>query len=31
VQALVARDVLDGQTVHRLVDPYLTAMGPNPL
>jgi hypothetical protein len=28
VQALVVRDLLDEVTVHRLVDPYLAALGP---
>ena len=28
VQALVVRDLLDSTTVHRLVDPYLAALGP---
>jgi hypothetical protein len=28
VQALVVRDLLDTTTVHRLVDPYLAALGP---
>ena len=27
VQALVARDAVDARTVHRLLDPYLTALG----
>lgn len=28
VQALIVRDLLDTTTVHRLVDPYLAALGP---
>ena len=28
IQALVVRDLLDTTTVHRLVDPYLAALGP---
>ena len=31
VQALVVRDALDADTVHRLLDPYLAALGPSGL
>jgi hypothetical protein len=31
VQALVVRDALDADTVHRLLEPYLAAMGPSGL
>jgi hypothetical protein len=28
IQALVVRDLLDAATIHRLLNPYLTALGP---